>query len=78
LLFSKDYIKQIALAFVIAVPVAYYFMSEWLNGFAYQITLHWWFFVIPGIFVLFTALLSVSSTTLRSAIANPTDSLRNE
>ncbi len=78
LLFSKDYMKQIAFAFVIAVPVAYYFMSEWLNGFAHQIILHWWYFVLPGVFVLFTALLSVSGTTWRSAIANPTESLRNE
>ena len=78
LLFSKDYIKQISLAFIIAVPIAYYFMAEWLNGFAYQITLHWWFFVIPGIFVLFTALLSVGGITWQAAIANPTTNLRNE
>ena len=78
LLFSKDYIKQIALAFIIAVPITYYFMSGWLNGFAYQITLHWWYFVAPGVFVLSAALLSVGSTTWRSAIANPTDSLRSE
>ena len=77
-LFSKDYIKQIAFAFALAVPVAYYFMSQWLNGFAYQIALQWWLFVLPGVFVLITALLSVSGTTWRSAIANPTNSLRNE
>jgi putative ABC transport system permease protein len=78
MLFSIDYIKQVVIAFGLAVPVAYYFMSKWLNGFAYQIDLHWWLFVLPGVLVLVMVLLSVSGTTWRSAMANPTVSLRNE
>ncbi|MDN5210585.1 ABC transporter permease [Fulvivirgaceae bacterium BMA12] len=78
LLFSKDYLRQIAVAFVLATPVAYYLMSAWLNGFAKQIELHWWYFVGPGVFVLFTALLSVGGQTWKSATANPSNKLRNE
>lgn len=78
LLFSKEYVRQIILAFIIAAPVAYYFMSEWLNGFAHHIELQWWYFVIPGIFVLIMALLSVGGQTWKSATANPTESLRSE
>ena len=78
LLFSKDYVRQIALAFIIAVPVAYYSMSGWLNGFAHHITLHWWFFIIPGIFVLLIALLTVGRQTWKSATTNPMENLRNE
>ncbi len=78
LLFSKDYLRQIVVAFVLAAPVAYYLMSEWLNGFARQIELHWWYFVGPAVFVLFTALLSVGGQTWKSATANPSNKLRNE
>ncbi len=78
MLFSLDYIKQITIAVVLAIPVAYYFMNEWLNGFAHHISLRWWLFVLPGLFVLVLTLLSVSGITWRSAMANPTVSLRNE
>src|SRR5690606_5595265 len=59
ILLSKEYIKLIMIAFVIALPVANYFFSEWLSNFAYRISIQWWMFVIPGILILLIALLSV-------------------
>ena len=78
LLLSKDYIQLILIAFVIAMPIANYFMSEWLQNFAYRIEISWWMFVIPGLLVLLIALLSVSGQTVKAARQNPVDSLRNE
>lgn len=75
-LLSRDYIKLILIAFIIAMPIANYFISEWLQNFAYRIEISWWLFAIPGILVLFIAALSVSSQTLKAARQNPVDSLR--
>ncbi len=77
-LLSKDYVKMIFLAFVVAVPVANYFMQEWLQGFAYHIPMLWWMYALPGMAVLIVALLAVSGQSLKAASANPTDSLRDE
>lgn len=77
-LLSKEYIKLILIAFVIAIPVANYFFSEWLNHFAYRTQVHWWIFAIPGILVLLIALLSVGGQTIKAARRNPVDSLRYE
>ena len=77
-LLSKDYIKLILIALLIAVPVANYFITEWLQGFAYRIAIEWWLFALPGALVLLIALLSVSGQTLKAARQNPVDSLRSE
>lgn len=77
-LLSKDYIKLIILAFAVAVPIANYFMREWLQGFAYHIPMIWWMYVVPGVAVLIIALLAVSGQSMKAASANPVDSLRNE
>ena len=78
LLLSQEYVKLTIIALLIAIPVAHYLFSEWLTGFAYRTPIHWWIFVIPGLLVLFVALLSVSTQTLRAATRNPVDSLRDE
>jgi putative ABC transport system permease protein len=78
LLLSKDYMKLMLIAFLIAIPIANYFISEWLQNFAYRIEISWWLFGIPGVMVLLIAALSVSSQTLKAAIKNPVDSLRYE
>ena len=78
LLLSKDYVKLILIAFVIAIPVANYGITEWLQSFAYRIEISWWLFALPGLLVLLIALLSVSAQTLKAARRNPVDSLRNE
>lgn len=76
--FSKDYLKMILISFLIAVPVANYAISEWLNSFAYQTEIHWYNFLVPGIIVLFVALITVGLQTFKSANANPVKALRSE
>ncbi|MEQ9441902.1 MAG: FtsX-like permease family protein [Cyclobacteriaceae bacterium] len=77
-LLSQEYIRLILLALLIAVPVTNYFITEWLQGFAYRLETRWWWFVIPGLTVLLIALLTVSGQTIRAARKNPVDSLRYE
>lgn len=78
LLLSKDFIKLVLLAIVIASPLAWYMMQLWLKDFAYRINISWWIFALAGIVSLIMALLVIGFQTVRSAIANPTNSLRTE
>ena len=78
LLFSKDYVKLILIAFVISVSLANYIIVEWTSKFAYQMSIHWFYFVLPGVLVLALGLLTVGAQSLRSARANPVDGLRRE
>ena len=75
---SKDFLKLIAISFLIAVPAAGYIMNRWLLDFAYRTPLSWWMFGIAGGVVLFIALLTVGGKAIRAAVANPVKSLRNE
>ncbi len=77
-LLSHEYVRLILIAFAIAVPVAHYFISDWLGNYAYRVDVPWWVYVVPGLLVLVVALLSVSAQTLRAARRNPVDSLRYE
>ncbi|TRX56265.1 FtsX-like permease family protein [Fulvivirga sp. M361] len=77
-LFSKGYMKLIVIALIIAIPIANYIISEWLQGFAYQVDLNWYNFAIPGTIVMAVALLTVILQTMKAAAANPVDALRNE
>jgi putative ABC transport system permease protein len=77
-IFSKEFIRLIVVAFVMAAPLTWYFMSEWLRGFAYRISIDWTDFFI-GIFVtLVIALITVSYRSIQSAVANPVEALRSE
>ena len=78
LLLSKDFIKLVLLAIIIASPVAWYIMHLWLQDFAYRINISWWIFVSAGLLSLIIALLVIGFQTVRSAIANPANSLRTE
>ena len=78
LLLSRDYVKLILVAFVVAVPVANYLLQEWLQGFAYQVPVQWWMYLVPGIALLLMALLVVSGRTYQAATRNPVESLRDE
>jgi putative ABC transport system permease protein len=78
LLLSKDLLKPVLLATVIAIPAGYYIMSNWLQNFAYRMPLHWWIFVIPAIITIAIALFTVSFQAIKAAIANPAKSLRTE
>ncbi|HSN08777.1 MAG TPA: FtsX-like permease family protein, partial [Hanamia sp.] len=75
---SKDFLKLVAVAFVIAVPVAWYGMSIWLHDFAYRINISWWIFIAAGVAAFLIALLTVSFQAIKAAMANPVDSLRSE
>ncbi len=77
-LMSKDYLALLFVSMVLAVPIAWWVMSSWLQGFAYRIPLSWWTFAVPGSAVALIALLTVSFHTLRAARTNPATSLRYE
>jgi putative ABC transport system permease protein len=77
-LFSKEFIILIVIAFLIASPVAWYFMNEWLKDFAYRITISWPVFAIAGLGALAIALLTISVQAIKAAVANPVKSLRTE
>jgi putative ABC transport system permease protein len=77
-LLSKDFVHLVTLAFLIAVPVAWYGANEWLRSFAYHTDLHWWLFAIGGAAMLVIALLILSIRAGRAALANPVNSLRTE
>jgi ABC-type antimicrobial peptide transport system permease subunit len=78
ILFSKDYIRLILLSFVLAVPIAYYFVNDWLSNFAHQIELHWWLFIIPGFMVLLITMLVVGMKMFKTARMNPVEKLKYE
>ena len=75
---NKAFVKWVAIAFVIASPVAYYAMNRWLEGFAYKTALSWWIFVLAGLLALGIALLTVSWQSWKVATRNPVEALRYE
>ncbi len=77
-LFSKEFILLISIAFVIAAPIAWYFMNKWLQNFAFKIDLSWSVFLAGGIASIIIALAAVSFQAIKAAIANPVKSLRTE
>jgi putative ABC transport system permease protein len=77
-LLSRDFIKLVLIASLIAFPIAWWGMSLWLNGFAYRIDISWWIFVVAGSAALLIALVTVSLQTIRAALANPIKSLKSE
>ena len=78
LLLSKDFTKLVIIAFGIAIPVAYFVMQKWLEGFAYRTDISPWVFLLAGVGALLIAWLTVSWQSLKAALANPVDSLKNE
>ncbi len=77
-LLAKDLLKLVAIAIVIASPVAWYFMNQWLAGFAYRIDIQWWMFAAAGGAAVSIAFLTVGFQALKAALANPVNSLRSE
>jgi putative ABC transport system permease protein len=75
---NKDFVKWVAIAFVIANPIAYYAMNKWLENFAYKTNLSWWIFALAGLLALGIALLTVSWQSWRAATRNPVEALRYE
>lgn len=77
-LLSKDFLKLVGIAAVIAFPVAWYAMHSWLKDFAYRIDIQWWVFVAAGIVATLIAFVTISFQTIKAALANPVHSLRSE
>ncbi len=77
-LLSKDFLKLVMIAAVIAFPVAWYAMYKWLQSFAYRISIQWWVFILAAFAALLIALITISSQAIKAAIANPVKSLRSE
>ena len=70
-LLSKDFVKLVVVAIVIASPVAWWAMSKWLQGYDYRITISWQTFFIAGLISVLIALITVSYQSIKAAIANP-------
>lgn len=77
-LFSTDFLKLVLVALVIATPLAWYAMHNWLSDFAYRTTIHWWIFLLVGGLTVLIALLTVSVQSIKVALMNPVKSLRSE
>ncbi len=77
-LLSKNFIQLVLVASILALPVAYWALQQWLANYAFHITIRWWLLVLPVVLVLLITLFTVSFQTVKAALANPVDSLRNE
>jgi len=77
-LISKEFMILVAIAFIIAVPVAWWAMSKWLTDFAYRVNMEWWVFALAGALALGIALATMSFQAIKTALMNPTKSLRAE
>ena len=77
-LLSKDFLRLILVAFILAIPLAYLFLDNWLNNFAYKLPLEWWMFVIAGVAAILIAYLTIGFQSFRVAMTNPANSLRSE
>lgn len=75
---SKDFLKLVIIAIIISIPVSWWIMNKWLQGFVYRVDVSWWAFVLSAVIAILTALLTVSFQSYKAAIANPVKSLRTE
>jgi putative ABC transport system permease protein len=78
ILLTRDFLVMVFIAFVVASPLTYYFMQDWLSNFAFHIDIEWGTFVIAGITLITVALLTVSIQTMKAALTNPIKSLKAE
>jgi len=78
MLLSKDFLKLIIIAFIFSIPIAYFGMHRWLDGFAYHVTMDWSVFVLAGSLALIIAFITMSFQTVRAGMNNPVDALRSE
>lgn len=77
-LLTKDFIKLVLIAGLIAIPLAYWFLQKWLNSYAYVLALEIWYFLIPLIVIALLTLLTIGGQSIKTALANPVEALRNE
>lgn len=77
-LFSKEFLLLIGIAFLIATPLAYYFMHGWLQDFVYRVNISWWVIALSGLIAVAVAMITISFKAVKAAVANPVKSLRTE
>lgn len=77
-LIAKDFMWLIGFALIAAVPLCWYFLNGWMTDFAYRIDFPWWVFAFVGLLVMLVAFFTVSSQTIRAAIANPVEAIRQD
>lgn len=77
-LLSKEFLRLVGIAFILATPLSWWAMNKWLEAFAYRIPISWWMFAAAGLGALAIALITVSFQAIKAAIANPVKSLRME
>lgn len=77
-LVSREFLKPVFIAFLIAVPIGWWAMHRWLESYAYRVTIHWWVFVLTGFVAVAITILTVGFQSIKAAIANPVKSLRTE
>ena len=77
-LLSKDFLKLVGISILIAVPIAWWAMNKWLQGFNYRVSIAWWMFALAGIIAILIAIITVSFQAIKAAVANPTKSLKTE
>jgi ABC-type antimicrobial peptide transport system permease subunit len=78
ILLSKDFLKPVIISIIIASPMGYLLIHQWLEGFAYHATVQWWWFLVVGILILMLTLLTVGFHSAKAALTNPIESLRSE
>jgi len=77
-LLSKDFVRLVLVSFIIAIPISWWAMNKWLQGFNYRVPIRWWMFTLAGLIAIFIALFTVSFQAIKAAVANPTKSLKTE
>jgi ABC-type antimicrobial peptide transport system permease subunit len=75
---STEFVGLVLTGFLIAAPIAWYFMNRWLENFAYRITIEWWIFLLGALLATTIALLTISFQSIKAALSNPVKSLRSE
>jgi putative ABC transport system permease protein len=75
---SKDFLKLVVIALIIAAPLAWYFMNKWLQDFAYRISIGWWVFFAAGALAIIIAFMTIGFQAVKAGVANPVKSLRTE
>jgi putative ABC transport system permease protein len=77
-LLSREFMALVVISFLVAAPLAWYFMDKWLSGFAYRTNIGWWVFATAGFLAVCIALFTVSFQAIKAAVTNPVKSLRTE
>ncbi|WP_431199100.1 ABC transporter permease [Mucilaginibacter sp. P25] len=75
---SVNFVKLVFVAIVVATPIAYYAMTQWLQDFTYRVQLSWWMFALAGVVAIMIALVTVSYQSIKAALMNPVKSLKAE